>query len=131
MLSECPSCCHISSQMCGAKGERIMVSGSMIALLLHFNAPSSLTQIMKVDTDVLRENLSMSSCTVFIVLWSIFNSSLVAGSSPMSSWSSLWLSNQNVLTNLLTPSMPLVSQGFDCSIGPKNISSNLRVSAPY
>ena len=33
--------------------------------------------------------------------------------------------------NLCTPSMPLVSQGLDCSKGPKNISYKRKVSAPY
>ena len=62
----CPSVCHSSSAMCGAKGASSTVSGSRISRFEQ--PPNSFRQIMKAATEVLNEKFSMSSRTFFIVL---------------------------------------------------------------
>ena len=65
-------------------------------------------------------------------LCSDFNSSFVGSSSVITRLSFL---SKNIPQSLRRkrwqPSIPFVSQGFDCSIGPRNISYIRSVSAPY
>ena len=115
--------------MCGANGDSNATSGSRIARLRQ--SPNSLRQIMKAATDVLKEKFSMSSRTFRIVLCSVLSSLSVGASSVTARASPSKKSRQNRFRNLCTPSMPFVSQGFDCSNGPRNISYMRSVSAPY
>src|SRR5690606_28771136 len=118
--------------MCGAKGASNTVKGSRICRLLHSRRRSSFTQIIKWLTHVLNEKRSISSVTRLMAVCRIFNSSGVGSDSltlqllPLSKNKS-----QALRRKLYTPLMPFVSQGFDCSMGPKNISYMRKVSAPY
>ena len=86
---------------------------------------------MKAATEVLNEKFSMSSETFLMVLWRVRNSCSVAFSSVTHSCPSRSKNRrQKRRRNLCTPSMPFVSQGFDCSSGPRNISYMRSVSAP-
>ena len=101
----------------------MMHKGSRISRLLHLRSANSLTQIMKADTTVLNEMLSMPSSSFLMSLCRLFSSGAVAGSSlTQNSLFSLWNSLQNLRRKRKVPSMPCVSQGLDCSKGPRNIS---------
>ena len=99
--------------------------------MLHFNAVNSFTAIINVETEVLKEKFSISSCTFLIVLCKTFNSSLVAISSETSKLSPLKYNFHNFFKKDETPEIPEVFQGLVCSKGPKNISNILKASAPY
>ena len=87
---------------------------------------------MNAATDVLYEKFSISSVTFFMSLWIDLSSSLVGASSDTFRLPSLSVNMFHIfLMKRWQPSMPLVSQGFDCSSGPRNISYMRRVSAPY
>src|SRR5690606_13016719 len=78
-----PSFSQSSSAICGAKGESAITKGSSILRLLHFSEPNSLQQIINSLTDVLKENLSISSSIFFKVLCNTLSSSLVGSASDM------------------------------------------------
>ena len=82
--------------------------------------------------DVLYEKCSMSNVTFLISLCKDFNSSAV-GSASVTCRVSVLPKNkpQSFFKKRCTPSIPFVSQGLDCSNGPRNISYKRRVSAPY
>ena len=99
--------------------------------LLHFCSVSSLTQIIKLETPVLKEKRSRSSVSFLMVLCSVFSAAGSGWASVTSKWLFWWNKRQYFFKKPCTPVMPLVSQGLLCSSGPKNISYMRRVSAPY
>ena len=111
----------------GAYGEITINKSSNIALLLDFKAESSFTQIIKVETEVLKEYLSISSPAFFMVLCSDFSSSLVGSAlETSSSPCPLWNNLHNLPKNFLTPSIPLVFQGLNCSRAPRTSHKALK-----
>ena len=74
----------------------------------------------------------MSNVTFLMSLCRLLSCSAVGSSSFGRNSSSRFQNNaQNFLRNRWQPSIPFVSQGFDCSTGPRNISYKRSVSAPY
>ena len=123
MLVVWPIASHSSSAICGAKGARSTVKGSRMARAWHFCWLSSLHATMKADMLVLYENSSISVLTFLISLCRLLRLSAVGSlSSACRAPSLLQKSDQNFFRKRWQPSMPLVSQGFDCSTGPRNIS---------
>ena len=114
--------------MCGANGAIRRVIVSKASRLVDFREVSSLTAIMKAAMEVLKEKFSISSVIFLMSLCTAFFSSLlISFSAERSAFSK---SPQSFLRKRFTPSIPLVSQGFDCSTGPRNISYRRSVSAP-
>ena len=122
-----PKISHNSSAMWGARGERARATISNGVRCRPGRALNSLTAIINAETLVLNDRVSMSDATLCTRRWAIFNASTGAGSSDRGAA----VNNRHVLRRkLLTPAMPWVSQGLDCSKGPKNISYNRSPSAP-
>src|SRR5690625_232520 len=110
-----------------------MVNDSKTSREVHFCAVSSLTAIIKLEIEVLKLKLSMSSSTFFMVLCRVFKLSGAAGLSVTKTlpFSPVWNNLQKRFKTPCTPEIPAVLQGFSCSNGPKNNSYIRQVSSPY
>ena len=125
-LDSPPNKCQISSAKCGANGDNTTEYLRRELMFIFFNADHSFTAIIIADTEVLNDKEFMSRVILSISLCSIIFSSNVSVS-DLSFFSNL----KDLRKKPTTPFIPLVSQGLDCFIGPRNISYNLKASAPY
>lgn len=112
-----------SLQLCGAKGDSKIAKGSNTACLLHFIATTLLVQIIKALTQVLKEISLNALAHLLDISMQTFSSSGVGAS--VRDVYFIFIIEKSPKTRRRkrnTPSMPLVSQGFDYSRVPKNIS---------
>ena len=119
----CPRACQSSSLRCGVKGARSTMSCSSTSFERHFCCASSPTAIMKAATDVLYEKSSISSVTFLMSLCRVLRFSFVGASAEGRKLSCLsQKSPHTFFRKRKQPSMPLLSQGLLCEMGPRNIS---------